>query len=99
MAYYFFCAKLVRFGSREQILRSSRSKRASESESKIKVRVIIEPDEGTFHAYCSELKGVHVSGDSEPEAFENCCIAINQHIRTILKHGDSIPIGCMDGRG
>ncbi|MDE0611778.1 MAG: type II toxin-antitoxin system HicB family antitoxin [Gammaproteobacteria bacterium] len=70
--------------------------RVPAKELKIKVRIFVEPDEDSFHAFCPELKGVHVSGDSEQEALENCQIAIDQHIHTILKYGDPIPIGCID---
>lgn len=65
-------------------------------ELKIKVRIFVEPDEDSFHAYCPELKGVHVSGDSEQEALENCQVAIDQYIHTVLKYGDPLPIGCID---
>ena len=31
---------------------------------KVIVPIVIEPDEGGFHAYCPELKGLHVAGDT-----------------------------------
>lgn len=68
------------------------------SEIKIRVCIMVEPDDGLYHAYCPELKGVHVSGDTEIEAVENCCRAVDLYIKSILVHGDPLPIGCVESR-
>ena len=59
----------------------------------IKVLIIVEPDDGSFHAYCPELKGIHVDGDTEEEALKICTDAIYSHLLTMMKHGDPIPVG------
>lgn len=58
-----------------------------------KVQVIIEPDETGFHAYCPALKGLHTSGDTEKEALENAKDAVIAYLKSLIKHGDPIPIG------
>ncbi len=55
--------------------------------------VIIEPDQLGFHAYCPALKGLHVGGDTADEALQNARDAINAYIRSLIKHGDPIPVG------
>lgn len=64
-----------------------------DKEIRFQVQIIVEPDDDIFHAYCPSLKGVHVSGDTEKEAVQNCCEAILQHIGVLLDCGDPIPIG------
>ncbi len=57
------------------------------------VEVIIEPDESSFHAYCPALKGLHATGDTEEEALRNAEDAVKAYIRSLIKHGDPIPVG------
>jgi predicted RNase H-like HicB family nuclease len=57
------------------------------------IEVIIEPDDGSFHAYCPALKGLHTCGDTEQEAVNNAKDAAIAYIESCIKHGDSIPIG------
>lgn len=63
---------------------------------KVKVRFIVEPDEGRFHVYCPELKGLHVDGATEEEAFENASRAAELHIMSIIRHNDPLPVGSQD---
>jgi predicted RNase H-like HicB family nuclease len=60
----------------------------------VKVLVIVEPDDGGFHAFCPALKGLHTCGDTQDEAIENAQDAVIAYIRSIIKHGDPLPIGC-----
>ena len=60
-----------------------------------KLKVIVEPDEEGFHAYCPALKGLHVSGDTEREAVENARDATIAYLQSLIKHGEPIPIGIM----
>jgi predicted RNase H-like HicB family nuclease len=64
---------------------------------RFQLELIIEPDEGRFHAYCPELKGLHVDGATESEAIENAREAAKLHICSLLKHGDPVPIGTVQG--
>ena len=58
-----------------------------------KIEIFVEPDDGSFHAYCPTLRGLHVSGDTEEEAVQNAKDAAIAHLESIIKHGDSIPLG------
>jgi hypothetical protein len=33
-----------------------------------RIQVIVEPDEGEYHAYCPALKGLHTGGTTQEEA-------------------------------
>lgn len=63
---------------------------------KVAIRFVVEPDDGGFHAYCPELKGLHVCGATEEEAFETAKKAAELHILSILKHNEPLPVGSQD---
>lgn len=65
-------------------------------EIKLQVRIFVEPDGNAYHAYCPELDGVHIDGETEENAVKNCLTAIEAYLLTLLAHGDPIPLGCMD---
>ncbi len=60
---------------------------------KLKVSVVIEPDEGGFHAYCPALKGLHVDGRTKEEALENTAKAFFVYLESLAEHGEPLPIG------
>lgn len=61
---------------------------------KLRVRFIVEPDEdGSFHSYCPDLKGLHASGETEEEALRYARDAAEAYISSLLKHQDPIPVG------
>lgn len=64
-----------------------------------RVQVVIEPDGTEFHAYCPALKGLHTSGNTEKEALNNAKDAAVAYIKSLIKHGDPIPIGAMIQKG
>jgi predicted RNase H-like HicB family nuclease len=66
---------------------------------KFVVRVFIEPDEDGFHAYCPALKGLHTCGDTEEEAYNNARDAAFSYLRSLVKHGDPIPVGILVNEG
>ncbi len=57
------------------------------------VDVVVEPDDGEFHAYCPALKGLHVGGETEEEALKNAMDAVELYLKSLIKHGDPIPVG------
>jgi len=57
------------------------------------VTLIVEPDEDRFHAYCPALKGLHVEGATEDEACKNAADAAIAYLKSLIKHGDPIPLG------
>jgi len=63
---------------------------------KIKVRIVVEADEGSFHAYCPELRGLHVDGATEGEALDNARVAVRLYVNSLIKHDDPIPIGALE---
>lgn len=62
----------------------------------VRVQVVLEPDEGGYHAYCPALKGLHVSGATKAEALENAREAIHAYLTSLMKHGEPGPVGCLD---
>jgi predicted RNase H-like HicB family nuclease len=60
--------------------------------------IIIEPDNGQFHAYCPILKGLHTTGDTIDEALDNAKNAIIAYLESLIKHGDPIPL-CIIKKG
>ncbi len=63
---------------------------------KFKIRILVEPDDVGYHAFCPELRGLHVGGDTEDEAFENARDAALAYVESLLKHNDPIPVGVLD---
>lgn len=58
-----------------------------------KIEIAVEPDGSGFHAYCLALRGLHVTGDTEEEAVQNAKDAAIAYLESLMKHGESIPIG------
>lgn len=58
-----------------------------------KVPIVIEPDKDRFHAYCPLLKGLHVDGMTEEEAFSNAVDAVFVYLKSLIEHNDPIPDG------
>jgi predicted RNase H-like HicB family nuclease len=61
------------------------------------IDIVVEPDEGGFHAFCPALKGLHVDGSTEEEAIQNAADAAMIHLESLIKHGDPIPVGVTIG--
>ncbi len=57
------------------------------------VEITVEPDEDGFHAYCANLKGLHTSGATKEEALSNAKDAVEAYLKSLIKHGDPIPLG------
>lgn len=62
-----------------------------------RVEICVESDDDRFHAYCPALKGVHVDGKTADEALENAREAIVLYIKSLIKHGDPIPLDVTEG--
>ena len=54
--------------------------------------VIIEPDDGAFHAYVPVLPGCHTFGTTVEEARANITEAIALHIEGMQEAGEPIPV-------
>ena len=63
---------------------------------KVRLRFVVEPDEGGFYAYCPELKGLHVGGATEEEAIRNARDAAYAYLMSLIKHNDALPVGSQD---
>ena len=42
----------------------------SEQTTGLEVKIIIEPDDAGYHAYCPDLDGVYASGETEEQALK-----------------------------
>ena len=43
-------------------------------------------DDGTYHVWCPELKGLHASGNTKEEAFNNLVLAAELYMKSLIKH-------------
>lgn len=59
----------------------------------LKIQIIVEKDENSFHAYCPALRGLHVDGDTVEEAFDVAKDAVVLYVQSLIEHGDPIPVG------
>jgi len=59
----------------------------------LKITVIVEPDEGWFHAYCPGLEGLHVDGETIEEALDHAKDAVLLYLESLARHGDPLPVG------
>lgn len=60
---------------------------------KVSITVIIEPDDGGYHAYAPALKGLHVDGTTEKEAIQNATKAVLCYLESLAIHGEPLPVG------
>jgi predicted RNase H-like HicB family nuclease len=54
--------------------------------------VVIEPDEGAFHAFVPALPGCHSFGETLDEARKNIAEAIQLHVEAMRDDGEPIPV-------
>ena len=56
-------------------------------------KVVVEPDEDRWHAYCPALlqKGGATWGYTEKEALKNIREVVQMVVESLLEHGDPIP--------
>lgn len=53
--------------------------------------VVIEPDEGGFHAFVPALPGCHSFGETVDEARTNIAEAIELHVESLAADSETIP--------
>jgi predicted RNase H-like HicB family nuclease len=54
--------------------------------------VVIEPDDGAFHAFVPALPGCHTFGTTIDEAHANITEAMELHIKSMLEDGEAVPV-------
>jgi predicted RNase H-like HicB family nuclease len=59
----------------------------------LRITVVIEPDDGGFHAYCPAFKGLHIDGETELEALQRTEEALYGYLESLRSHGEPLPIG------
>lgn len=59
----------------------------------LRVNAVVEKDGEDYHAFAPAFKGLHVDGATPEEALQNLCKGINLYIQSLVKRGDSLPIG------
>lgn len=57
------------------------------------ITVVTEPDGDGFYAHAPALKGLHTCGSTEKEALQNARNAAIAYLKSLIKHGDPIPVG------
>ena len=75
--------------------RSSRqgSRKAAEQTLRLQFTVILEKDGDSFHAFCPAFKGLHVDGKNEKEALRNAAEAVHVYVKSLVSHGEPLPVG------
>ena len=63
---------------------------------KVRIELLVERDGEGFHAFCPELPGLHVGGDTEEEAKKLAVDAAIAYLASLIKHGDPIPLSVTD---
>jgi len=63
---------------------------------KFSVLIIVDKDPPGYHSYAPSLKGLHMGGKTEKEARDSAKEAAVLYLKSLLKHGDHIPIDVMD---
>ena len=56
------------------------------------VHIVIEEDNGEFHAYCPVLKGLHTNGETKKIAEKNAIDAVTAYLDSLISHRDPIPL-------
>lgn len=54
--------------------------------------VVIEPDEGAYHAYVPALPGCHTFGDTVDEALTYIKEAIALYVEGLVENGEVVPV-------
>ena len=54
-------------------------------------KVMVEPDDDVFTAYCPALKGCVTWGKTESEALKNIKDAVEAYVEDMIEAGDPIP--------
>jgi predicted RNase H-like HicB family nuclease len=62
-------------------------------EIRLRISVIVEPDDEGFHAYCPAFKGLHVDGTTQKDAMANATRAVRVYVESLVAHGEPLPIG------
>ena len=57
------------------------------------VKIVIEQDDDQFHAFCPQLKGLHVGGRTQLEVLKNAEDGATLYLKSLIEHGDPIPDG------
>ena len=54
--------------------------------------ICVEKDGEKYYAHCPSLKRLHVDGETQEAALENVKLATVLYIKSLIKHGDPIPL-------
>jgi len=54
--------------------------------------IVIEPDEGGYHAFAPALAGCHSHGSTVEEAQTNIREAIELHVESLIEDGEEVPL-------
>lgn len=55
--------------------------------------IVVEEDEGKYHAFAPAFRGLHVDGESKDEAFHNAVNAVFVYLESLSNHGEPLPVG------
>lgn len=58
----------------------------------LNVTIVLERDDGGYHAYCPVFKGLHSCGATKAAALRNVKDALKAYLVSLIKHHEPIPI-------
>ena len=60
---------------------------------KIRVRVIVEPDDDQYYVRAPALPGLHIDGPTRQTALRRTRDGIRAYLDSLKKHGEPLPVG------
>ncbi len=63
----------------------------------LRIRFVVEDDDGSFHAFCPDFPGLHVDGQTVKEALANAKQAAGFYLASLMEHNQPIPVGMVHG--
>lgn len=60
---------------------------------KIRVRVVVEPDEDQFYVHAPALPGLHIDGPTKKEALRRTRDGIRAYLDSLKNRGEPLPVG------
>ena len=59
---------------------------------KVQVLIVVEADGAEYYAYCPELRGVHVFGETVTDAVENAKDAAIVYLQSLINNDEPLPL-------
>ena len=75
---------------------TTRTRAKKVTQVKFRVRINVEKDGEGYHSYTPSLRGIHMGGDTPEEALSIAKEAAALMLKSMIKHGDTIPVDLLE---